>query len=208
MKILFHCFVSFLLLGQACTSADTTTTSKTSEIDSKRETTSPQFKEDSLSIAYTYWWPASGPFIGMCGDQYSLVVTGTITALAAKQPQENFVAQRGTITLHEKIWSQATAQQKYQGEKFMVADAFAKTGVELGDKVLVFIYAYEGVYALPGGKSILKIEQFDGPEVQAIRKYIAAEQNPLVLQNDLELWAKYQLDEALQTIIDCRLSQE
>ncbi len=208
MKNLFHLFVGFLLFGQACTASDTTAARKKLETNPKQAKAATKVAGDSLNIAYTYWWPASGPFVGMCGERYALVVSGTVTALDAIQPQANFVKQRGTITLHEKLWSEATAQQKYQAEKFIVSDAFAKTGLGLGDKVLVFSYRYEGAYALPGGKSILKIDQFDGPEVQSIRKYLAAKQNPLVLQNDLGLWKKHQLDEALQRIIDCRLSQE
>ena len=209
MKIKLLLFVSALLLLNACAQTENPNATKNdTNLSSKEQLKNKQKVKTSLRIPYTYWWESSGPFMGMCGNPYSLVLSGTIKELGKEQKEENFIAQEGLVVIHEKLFNQATRKQNFSEETFIKTNSFYNTGVKLGDKVLLFIYEYEGEYTIPGRKSILKIEDFAGAEIQSIKKYIAAKQNPLAIKEDLKLWKKKGLETELQNIIDCRLAGE
>jgi len=178
-------------------------------------------KSDTLSVAYTYWWPSGGPFIGLCGDRYSLVFTGTITKINNPQKPHTinsdtafvlYTPQYGIIKIDdikvENAPEEGNSKQpgkKYSGEQYFKSDCFYQLKLKEGDKVMVFVYSYEGEYCIPGN-SILKINSFDDPIVLSVEKYIKNNQDPLAIQPDIKLWRKYGFESALKQIIDCRLS--
>lgn len=173
---------------------------------------------DTLKVNYTYWWPSGGPFIGLCGDEYSLVFTGTITRL--NKPSGPFKSHDKTITLYTpqtgvvKInevkfkkapgeCSKDTTGHEYNGEAYFSSDCFNESRLKEGDKVIVFIYSYEGEYSIPGN-SVLRINNFDDSIVKSVDKYIKNNQDPLSIKDDLIIWSKYGLDKTLKKIIECR----
>lgn len=164
-----------------------------------------QFTQDTLQIGYTYWWPESGPFIGSCADELSLVFEGTVVALETpnNDPGPLYVSQKGSIEIERIFKIKDLAENTYSREKFITTDCFDGVDVAVGDKVLVFCHNYEDKYTISGAKSILKITNFDDDLVTSTKKYINEDQNPIVLKKDMKLWASYGLNENLQNSIDC-----
>lgn len=160
--------------------------------------------KDTLKIGYTYWWPQSGPFIGNCGEKYSLVFLGTVDKIYNKTEQPHYTARKGVIRVDEVLTSVELTNSSYHEQNYVISDCFADVDVKEGDSVIVFCYEYEGNYSTPGGKSILKIEDNNDPVVVSIKEYIKSEQNPLTIEKDIPLWKKYQLDTALKQLISCR----
>ena len=164
------------------------------------------FTQDTLHVGYTYWWPQSGPFIGSCGDELSLVFSGTITNL--EEPNDNpgplYTSQQGTIVINTLYKIKELAKNTYANQRFFISDCFHDLGFEVGDQVLVFCFDYEGSYSIPGRKSLLKLASFDDPLIASIRKYIDADENPIILKNDRDLWVSNGLGHRLESIIECR----
>lgn len=178
-------------------------------------------KSDTFDVKYAYWWPSGGPFVGMCGDSYSLVFTGSITKI--NKPAGSYLInkdssavlytpQEGIIKINEiivknppKKENKNTLNNNSGNEQYFKSDCFYHLNFEEGDKVIVFVYAYDGEYCIPNN-SILKINDFDDPVVLSIEKYIKNNQNPLFIKADTTIWSKYKLDGSLKQIIDCRLS--
>lgn len=164
-----------------------------------------EFVQDTLKVGYTYWWSESGPFIGNCGDEIALAFTGTIVKIEnpTDYPGPLYTAQKGVVSIGNIFKIKEMGANTYANQKFITTDCFYGLGLNLGDKVLVFCYDYEDDYSIPGGKSILKIDDFDIPLVQSIKSYINTDQDPIPLKKDKALWAAYGLDESLEQIIDC-----
>ena len=161
-------------------------------------------KSDTLKVPYTYWWTDSGPFIGMCGEKYALVFLGRVTRIHApiQDSTSLYIPQEGLIEILEILEKSALAKEKYSGQKYFSSDCFYGSEVEKGDTVMIFCYEYEGRIAIPG--SIVKIDGFDAPIVRSIKKYIEADQNPIVIKEDMELWNEKGFGNALQQIIECK----
>ena len=172
----------------------------------KSNTTATSIQSDTLFVPYTYWWENSGPFIGMCGDEYTLVFLGEVTHIgeASKKPDSKFTSQIGHIKIHKRLQPRDLTEGNPNLEMIFVSNCFYGSDVKVGDKVLVFCYKYERAVCIPGAKSIVKIEAYDSPVVKSIEKYIAAKQNPLVIKQDVALWEEYGFGDALKQIIDCK----
>lgn len=176
-------------------------------------------KTDTIDVGYTYWWPSGGPFIGLCGDKYSIVFTGKVTKLFNPSPdlpngrnvgEVTYTPQEGVIMIDQVLCKRSpeegykkTPGRNFNNEKYFSSNCFYKSGLSEGDMVIVFIYSYEGEYSIPGN-SILKISSFNDEAVTSIEKYIKNGQDPLVIESDTAIWRRYGLDYALKEIIKCR----
>ena len=164
------------------------------------------FSQDTLNVGYTYWWPESGPFIGNCGEELSLVFSGVITKLDRPSTEAGplYTSQKGTIAVNKVFKIKEIGEKTYASQGFVGTDCFFESGLKEKDSVLVFCYDYEDDYSIPGKDCIVKIDGFENPLVQSIRKYIDSDDNPLVLKNDIGLWATYGYGRALESSIECR----
>jgi len=164
-----------------------------------------EFTQDTLNVGYTYWWPESGPFIGKCGDELSLVFSGTITDILEPTDEAGplYNSQRGYIQIDRVFKKKELEAKSYTNQQFFVSDCFDGLELEKDDPVLVFCYDYENDLSIPGGQSILKIDSLDDPLITSIKRYIDADQNPSKIKKDMKLWAKYGLDDALERMIEC-----
>ncbi len=165
-----------------------------------------EFMLDTLDVGYTYWWPESGPFIGNCGQELSLVFSGTIKELKAPTNEAGplYTPQKGIIAIEKVFKIKDIGENTYKNQRFFATDCFYKSGLGTGDKVLVVCYDYEDAYTIPGSGSLLKIDSFDDEAVTSIRKYIDTDENPEKIARDVGLWATYGHGRALEDLIACR----
>lgn len=169
-----------------------------------------EFMLDTLDVGYTYWWPESGPFIGNCGQELSLVFSGTIKSLEAPTNEAGplYTPQSGVIAIEQVFKIKDLGENTYKNQRFFATDSFYGSGLGTGDKVLVICYDYEDNYTIPGSGSLLKIDAFDGDAVTSIRKYIDTDENPEKIEKDIGLWATYGHGRALEDLITCREEME
>ena len=174
--------------------------SKTSKSDIEIE-----FVQDSLNVGYTYWWPESGPFIGLCGEELSLVFAGTVIDLEEANDDAGplYTSQNGTIEINRVYKIKDLDENNYAHQKFITSDCFDGLELNNGDQVLVLCYDYENNYTIPGANSIIKITDFNDPLITSIRRYIDTDQNALKMKKDIGLWAKAGHGRKLQEIIKC-----
>ncbi len=165
-----------------------------------------EFMLDTLEVGYTYWWPESGPFIGNCGEELSLVFSGIVKNLEAPTNEAGplYTPQKGVIAIEQVFKIKELGDNTYKSQKFVTTDCFYGSGLGTGDTVLVVCYDYEDAYTIPGNESILKMDAFDNEIVKSIRKYIDADENPVKIEKDIGLWARYGHGRALEEIIKCR----
>ncbi len=164
-----------------------------------------EFTQDTLAVGYTYWWPESGPFIGQCGDELSLVFSGTITDILEPTDEAGplYNSQRGYIQIDRVFKTKDLGVNSYVNEQIFVSDCFDGLNLKIEDPVLVFCYDYENGLSIPGRQSILKIDSLDDPLINSIKRYIDTDQNPSKIKRDMKLWAKHGLDDALERMIQC-----
>ena len=198
MKVLF--IIITIFLSFSCNAEDT---KKIVKLEIKKNTIK---KSDTLDIGYTYWWPASGPFIGLCGEPYSLVFLGELVNIEKSKKSENslYTSQKGKVEIKNIIVKKDLKKEKYNNEKFFTSNSFYDSKLKIGDKVIVFIYEYQGHFSIPGKDSIIKIDKFDSPIVNSIKKYIKSGQNPLSIKDDINLWTKYGFGKSLKEVIECQ----
>jgi len=164
-----------------------------------------EFVQDTLEVGFTYWWPESGPFIGPCGDEFSLVFSGTITDIQEPTDEAGplYTSQKGYIQIDRVFKTKDLGPKSYANQHFFASDCFDGLELKKDDPVLVFCYDYENDLSIPGGQSILKIASLDDPLITSIKRYINTDQNPSKIKKDMKLWAKHGLDDALEIMIQC-----
>ena len=169
-----------------------------------------EFALDTLNVGFTYWWPESGPFIGECGDELSLVFSGTITNILEPTDEAGplYTSQKGFVLIDRVFKIKDLGPNSYINQQFFVSDCFDGFDLKKEDKVLVFCYDYENALSIPGGYSILKIDSLDDPLIESIKKYIDTDQNPIKIKKDMKLWKKKGLGNALKKIIQCREAED
>ena len=162
-------------------------------------------KEELLDVGYTFWWPHSGPFIGLCGTPYAFVFKGTVIEIADTISVGHLEVkkQNGKIEIQVFMALEQPDKQKYTGQKYFTSDCFYGLDLKVGDKVMGFCYEYEGYFAIPGGKSLLKIDHWNDPLVRAIGQYLENGRNPYSVSDQMELWEKYDLVEDLKRNMEC-----
>lgn len=196
---------SFLWAGLALLSFSCNTTHN------KKSSIEIEFTQDTLNLGYTYWWEDSGPFMSNCGDELSLVFSGTVLDLGElyRDPGPLYVSQKGVVEINQVFKIKNLGENSYTNQKYMITDCFFESGLYVGDKILVICYDYEDHYTIPGKKSLIKITSFeDDALISSIRKYIDADENPLAIKKDIGLWSKQGLGRALQGVIACREAQK
>lgn len=168
------------------------------------------FTQDTLEVGYTYWWPESGPFIGHCGDELSLVFSGTITNILKPSDEAGplYTSQKGYVQIDRVFKIKDLGTKSYSSQQFFVSDCFDGLDLKKDDQVLVFCYDYENDLSIPGNKSILKIESFDDPMINSIKKYIDNDQNPAKIKKDLKLWEQHGQGDALERVLECRTTKD
>ena len=119
------------------------------------------FNPDTINVGYTYWWPNVNPLLNFTADKCPLVFIGQVSSLGKViMPDEEeppTIIQKGTIEIISLIKHEGLSKQKFSGQKYFSSDCFYNSNLKIGDRVLVYCYAYEGMYSIPGKKSILKI---------------------------------------------------
>ena len=165
-----------------------------------------EFTQDTLQVPFTYWWEESGPFIGYCGENYSLVFAGMITDLEIENKDAGplYHSKRGTIAVEKVLKIDNPNAQKYISQGYVSTDCFYGLDLTVGDKVLVFCYEYEGGFSIAGGSSILDIGGLEHPLVKSIKTYIHENQDPLAIEKDSTLWQAYGFGEKLAQHIRCK----
>jgi len=141
-------------------------------------------------------WVKGGAFTGLCGNKYSLVIIA----------EARFVSYRHKMT--KAVVLDILLQEKLNSDTINLDDRIElkciyKSHIRPGEKFILFAYAYEGDHTISGIESISKISNLKDPAVNSIKSYIAHQQNPLVIKNDLELWDSLGYGNQLSQIISC-----
>lgn len=169
-----------------------------------------EFTQDTLAIGYTYWWSQKAPFSENCTSNHSLVFSGTVQHIASPNNDSGplYTSQKGLIEIEKVYQVKDLGKNIYAAQKFITTDCFYESGLESGDKVLVFCYDYENDYSIPGKDCIIKIDDYDDPLIASTRKLIDNNNNPIAIKRDIELWSKHELDENLEANIKCAQEKE
>lgn len=164
------------------------------------------FTQDTLHLGYTYWWDESGPFIGYCGTPHTLIAMGTIVQM--ETPNEDagplYTSQKGSIQLEKVFLINNPKKNAYHRHGYLNTDCFYKSGLKIGDKVLVFCYEYDDELIIPGQESIIPIGDWNHPLVNSTKTFIDKDENPLKIEKDTTLWEAYGHGTSLKRIIECR----
>tara|TARA_B100001250_G_C19265299_1_gene556698 strand:+ start:67 stop:516 length:450 start_codon:yes stop_codon:yes gene_type:complete len=119
---------------------------------------------DTLNVGYTYWWPNTNPLLDFTAEKCPLVFIGKVSNLGKViMPNEEeplAITQKGTIEIITLIKHEGLPKQKFIGQKYFSSDCFYESNLKIGNLVLVFCYAYEQMYCIPGKESILKISDY------------------------------------------------
>ena len=164
-------------------------------------------KSEILDVGFTYWWHSAGPFIGLCGSEYSFVFLGTVMNIKDAYVEDQaylFKSKSGIVKIDQILKLKAVEKETFTMQKYFESDCFYKSGLVPGDQVIVFCYEYEGFYCIPGRQSLLKIQGESDPKVKSIRSYIMSNQNPVAIEKDLDLWEQVGFGDALRQALECK----
>lgn len=152
--------------------------------------------DDTLHVGYTYWWNSSEPIMGIYGREYALIFSGVVTEISPYDDyyDEDHVddviydSQFGAIEIVEVLHSKKLKEVHMEGPKFFTSDCFYNSGLNKGDSVLVFCFEYEDRYAIPGYRSIVKLDNMNDPFLRLIQLYVKNNLNREVILSHLDIW--------------------
>jgi len=166
--------------------------------------------DDTLHVGYTYWWNSSEPIMGIYGREYALIFRGVVTEIS---PYEDYYdedygddviydSQFGTIDIVDVLHSKKLKDESIEGRKFCTSDCFYNSGLNKGDTVLVFCFEYEDRYAIPGHRSIVKLDGIDDPFLNLIQLYLKNDMDKEVILSHPEIWKNKGLVYNLEELYD------
>lgn len=166
--------------------------------------------DDTLHVGYTYWWNSSEPIMGIYGREYALIFRGVVTEIS---PYDNhyddedgkdviYDSQSGTIEIMKVLHSKKLKDASIEGRKYFTSDCFYNSGIKKGDSVLVFCFEYEDRYAIPGYRSIVKLENINDPFLHLIQLYANNNLDKDIITNHLDIWKNKGLVYTLEELYD------
>jgi len=152
--------------------------------------------DDTLHVGYTYWWNSSEPIMGIYGMEYALIFRGVVTEISPydgyygdeHEDEVIYDSQFGTIEIMKVLHSKKLKDASLEGRKHFTSDCFYNSGIKKGDSVLVFCFEYEDRYAIPGHRSIVKLENMNDPFLHLIQLYVKNNLDREIILNHLDIW--------------------
>ncbi|MBU1219127.1 hypothetical protein KKF34_19250 [Myxococcota bacterium] len=138
-----------------------------------------------------------------------MIFTGTVKSIDAPDPSIHnlYISKKGQITIENILFLRKTKKSNYLNQNIFQSDCFSSFKGKVNDKVLVFLYEYEGKYSIAGDKSIIIIPSYEDNLVSVINKYIKT-LDPIDIKDEILTLAKYGLGDDFKRILQCRQSRQ
>lgn len=131
----------------------------------------------------------------LTGGRWAVVLAGTVTEThKERDPFYGGDVVSGTLKINKVLLQRGTRDKIFKSASFMTSRGF--DGLEVGDKILVFVVEYDGGYGIPnyhgsGSKLGIKVRDFDEPILSAVEAMIQhPERNMLKNKRHLAAWQR------------------